>query len=283
MLVVLAAAPIVLPMLEPQPEDATVQQIFDGTITHPDGWIRLHGRVTPLRASPTGTSGSYALLVDAVNPLRAVVVDGSAALDATPITALTGTLVPAGVTVEEELPIEATVAGTPPRIVPDRLVTLDAEPMPPRVVAWPLAIPPLLLAGLLAIGARVGYPIFRRTSDIDVLARPLAPGERVPSAYGGRIGQNRADLTDPAGALLLVRAGPRGNLLTAQPLNDGGGPTPAPVLIGGGWTSGRVGSVHAVRESVAALHVRSELVDAIFLFARSAERDRVAALIATDR
>ena len=56
-LVVLAAAPIVLPMLEPQPEDATVQQIFDGTITHPDGWIRLHGRVTPRRASPTGTSG----------------------------------------------------------------------------------------------------------------------------------------------------------------------------------------------------------------------------------
>jgi hypothetical protein len=38
----------------------------------------------------------------------------------------------------------------------------------------------------------------------------------------------------------------------------------------------------AVRETVPALTIRSELVDATFLFARTAERDRVAALIAIE-
>jgi hypothetical protein len=38
-----------------------------------------------------------------------------------------------------------------------------------------------------------------------------------------------------------------------------------------------------VSETVPALIIRSELVNATFLFARTAERDRVAALVAVDR
>ncbi|MGQ0608399.1 MAG: hypothetical protein ACT4OQ_08060 [Chloroflexota bacterium] len=280
---VLAAVPVVVPLLDPQPEDVTVQQIFDGATTHPDGWLRLRGRITLLDDSPTGMPGSYALLVDADNPLRAVVVEASDDLEALDHTAVTGTLTARGASVEEALPIEATVAGTPPRIVADRVVVLDAAPVPVRAILWPVAIPPLLLAALLLVGTRVGYPVFRPTSDIDVLAKPLAPGERIPSAYGGRIGPNQAELADPAGVLLLVRRGPHGNLLTAQPLPEGDAPAPAPVTIGGSWTRGRTGSVHTARETVAALNVRSELVDATFLFARTAERDRVAALIAVER
>jgi len=282
-LLVLATVPIALPLLNPQPEDVTVQQIFDGATSHPDGWLRLRGRITPLDESPTGQPGSFALLVDEANPLRAVVVEGSSELEAQASIALTGTLSAGAVAVEEELPIEATVAGTAPRVVANQLVALDPAPTPMRTVLWPLAIPPVLLATILLLGTRAGYPIFRPTSEIDVLASPLTPGERVPSAYGGRIGPNQADLADPGGALLLVRRGPKGNLLTAQPLTDGDGPAPAPVTIGGSWTSGRIGEVHTVRETVAALQVRSELVDATFLFARTAERDRVAALVAVDR
>jgi hypothetical protein len=55
------------------------------------------------------------------------------------------------------------------------------------------------------------------------------------------------------------------------------------VTIGGGWTVGRVGDVHALTETVPALIIRSELVDATFLFARTAERDRVAALVSVER
>jgi hypothetical protein len=279
----LAAAPIVVPLLDPQPEDATVQQIFDGTTTHPQGWIRLRGRLVPLRQSPTGGRGEYGLLIDADNPLRSVVVEGRQRLDATESTMLTGFVTDDAVVVEEELPVEATMAGTPPRIVPNAVVELDPVPKPERSVPWPLAIPPAILAVVVLAGVRAGYPIFRPTSDIDVLVSPLGVGERVPSAYGGRIGPNERSLADPGGALLLVRRGLNGSLLTAQPLADDGGVAPAPVPIGGSWTSGRVGAVHTLTETVPALEVRSELVDATFLFARSAERDRVAALVAVDR
>jgi hypothetical protein len=279
----LAAAPIVVPLLDPQPEDVAVQQIFDGTTTHPQGWIRLRGRLVPLRQSPTGGRGDYGLLIDADNPLRAVVVEGRRRLDAAGPTVLTGFLTDGAVEVEEQLPVEATMAGTPPRVVPSAVVTIDPVPKPERAIPWPLAIPPAILALIILAGVRAGYPIFRPTTEIDVLASPLGVGERVPSAYGGRIGPNERPLTDPGGALLLVRRGPNGSLLTAQPLSDEGGVAPAPVTIGGSWTSGRVGAVHTVTETVPALEVRSELVNATFLFARNAERDRVAALVAVDR
>jgi hypothetical protein len=282
-LVVLAAVPIILPFFEAQPEDVEVQQVFDGTVSHPEGWVRLTGRISPLRESPTGEEGTYGLLIDAANSLRAVVVASSGELHAQDRATVTGTLLARGVSVEEELPIEATVAGTPPRIVPDRVVMLDATPTPVRSVPWLLAIVPILVAAILVVGSRAGYPIFRPASDIDVIASPLSPGERIPSAYGGRIGPNTAELAEPAGVLLLVRRGTQGNLLTAQPLADGDGPAPAPVTIGGSWTTGAIGTVHTVRETVPALHVRSELVDATFLFARLAERDRVAALVAVER
>ncbi|MGI8658931.1 MAG: hypothetical protein ACR2K4_09245, partial [Candidatus Limnocylindria bacterium] len=231
LLLVIALVPLVAPALDPQPEDATVQQIMDNSVVHPDGWVRLTGRVVALREPPTPDA---ALLVDAANPLRAIVVTGLSRLPPTVSITVTGVVETASIAVTEDLPIEATVAGTPPRITNDQLVALDAVPKPVRAVLWPLAIPPLILAVILLIGAKVGYPIFRRTFEIDVLARPLAHGERVPAAFGGTVGPNHADLAEPSGALLLVRRDGRGTVLTAQPLADGDGPAPKPVRIGGG-------------------------------------------------
>ena len=284
LLVIVAALPIVIPQLDPQPQDATVQEVVDGAVTEPAGWIRLQAHViVPLSEAPTDERGRYGLLVDETDELRAIVLRSEQPITADESTAVTGHLAEATVVVEEDLPIEATVAGTPPTVVPDRLLELDPTPKPVRVVLWPLSIPPLLLAAMLVVGSRVGYPVFRPTSEIDVLTGPLGPGERLPAAYGGRIGPNIRALADPGGALLLVRRGPKGNLLTAQPLADDGGVAPAPVTIGGSWTSGRIGYVYTVSETVAALLIRSELVDATFLFARRAERDRVAALITVER
>jgi hypothetical protein len=281
LLLALAAAPVVIPLLDPQPQDVGVQDIFDDAVTEEDGWVRLQGRLHPLAEPPTtAREGPYALFIDARRPLRAIVAITDVTAEE-PIT-VTGHLEPAVVELTEELPIEATVAGTPPRVVPDRLLVPDAAPYPERSIWWPLGIPPALLALLLLVGAGSGYPVFRRTVEVDVVSAPLGPGERVPAAYGGRIGPNRAELADPGGALLLVLRGSQGNLLTAQPLPDAG-PAPPPVTIGGGWTSGRLGYVHTVSESVPALVVRTELVDATFLFARVAERDRVAALITIER
>jgi hypothetical protein len=286
-LLLLAALPIVLPQLDPQPADVAVDEILSGAVTEPGTWVRLTGRAYGLAEPPTEGDGSYALFVDEAQLLRAIVVRGTdpfqTAASEVETGFVTGRLVAASVIVDEELPIEATEAGTPPRIAQDRIVELDPVAKEQRTTWWPLSIVPGLLAILLLAGSRTPYPVFRPTRDIDVLAAPLGPGERLPAAYGGRIGPNERDLADPGGVLLLVRRGPKGNLLTAQPLPDDGGVAPAPVTIGGGWTSGRIGDVHAVRETVPALTIRSELVDATFLFARTAERDRVAALIAIDR
>jgi len=279
---VLAVVPIVLPLFDEQPQDTTAQEIRDGQFG-PGGWVRLHGRIQPLTESPTGESGNYALFVDSANTLRAIVVESDEPLEVVPETDVSGRLTSAIVNVEEELPIEATVFGTPPQIDPGRVIVLDAAAKPERATLWPLAILPALIGIMLLVGARVGYPVFRPSSEVDVVSAPLGPGERVPAAYGGRIGSTVADLADPAGALLLVRRGPKGNILTAQPLADDGGVAPPPVMIGGSWTNGRVGHVFARNETVPALRIRSELVDATFLFAKTSERDRIAALVAVDR
>ena len=286
-LLLLAALPIVLPQLDAQPTDIAVDDILSGRVAAPGTWVRITGRSFGLAESPTDEEGSYALFVDQGQRLRAIVVRGTEPFDAAPseveTMSVTGRLIEESVVVDEELPIEATEAGTPPRIAPDRIVELDPVAKEPRSTWWPLSILPALLAVLLLIGSRTTYPVFRQTRDVDVLAAPLGPGERLPAAYGGRIGPNVRDLADPGGVLLLVRRGPKGNLLTAQPLPEDGSVAPAPVTIGGSWTSGRIGDVHAVRETVPALIIRSELVEATFLFARTAERDRVAALVAIER
>src|SRR5687768_12629295 len=259
-----AAAPLVIPQLDPRPQDVTVQEIIDGQVVEASGWVRLEGRVVPLRDSPTGERGIFALLVDGTDTLRSIVVRAAEPLDAAGSAMVTGHLATVAVVVEEELPIEATVAGTPPQVAGDQLIDLDATRKPERVVLWPISILPALLAAALLIGARVGYPIFRPATEIDVLAGPLGPGERLPAAYGGSIGPNERDLADPGGVLLLVRRGTSGNLLTAQPLADAGRVAPAPVTIGGSWTSGRLGYVYAISETVPALIIRSELVNATF-------------------
>ena len=287
-LLAVGALPVVLPLLDPQPTDVDVPAVFDGMVTEPGTWVRLDGRAFPLDGSPTGEPGSYALLVDADRLLRAIVVRapgpfGDVAPEDVTVRVYTGRLAEAAPVVDTEaLPIEATEAGTPPQVVADRIIELDAVAKPQRAIPWFLGIPPALLALMLVVGTRAGYPVFVETKEIDVLASPLGVGERLPAAWGGRIGDARSDLADPLAALLIVRRGPTGNVLTAQPLADEG-PAPPPVPIGGGWTQGRTGYVHALRETVPALAVRSELVDAIFLFARTAERDRAAALVTVHR
>ncbi len=281
-LVALAAAPIVVPMLDPQPQESTVQDVIDNLVTEATGWVRLRGEVVPLPASPTDEPGEYALLVDEADTLQAIVLTADDRLAADESTIVTGHIVPA-IAIVEEVPFEATVFGAPPEVVVDRIVELDGFAKPERATWWPLSILPLVFAVLLIIGASVGYPIFRPTTEVDVLSTPLGPGERLPAAWGGRLGSIERDLGDPGAALLVVRPGPKGNVLTAQPLSDDDGPAPQPVSIGGGWTSGRVGNVYTATESVPALIVRAENVDATFLFARTGERDRVAALIAVER
>jgi hypothetical protein len=282
LLVALSVVPFVVPLLDAQPQDATIQEIVDRAITEPTGWVRLRGEVVPLSESPVAEPGDYALLVDAADTLLAIVVRAQDEPDAVESTMVSGHVVPA-IALVEEVPFEATVFGTPPVVVVDQIIELDAAAKTERVTWWPISILPIVLAILLVIGARAGYPIFRPTTEVDVLSTPLGPGERLPAAWGGRLGPNERDLGDPGAALLVVRPGPKGNVLTAQPLPDDDGPAPPPVPIGGGWTSGRVGYVHTASETVPALVIQADEVDATLLFAKTGERDRVASLVAVER
>jgi hypothetical protein len=277
------AVPLVLAAIDPQPQDATVEDVGGGLVEHPERWVRLQGRLVPLHESPTGQRGDWGLLVDAADPLLAIVVRGPEPIEPRDLATVTGRLGVSTVAVTEELPIEATVAGTPPVILDDQVLELDPTPRPVRSILWPAVPLPWLLAVVLGIGLVAGYPIFRRSREIDVLARPMAPGERVPAAVAGRLGDRSYPLAEPAEALVLCRRGPRGGILTAQVLDRDDGPAPPPVQIGGGWTSARVGHVFTARERLPALAVRAERVDAIIMFARVAERDRVAALVSVER
>ena len=236
----------------------------------------------PVAVSPVEAPGDYALFVDAADTLQAIVLRTDEEPEAAASTMISGHVM-AETALVEEVPFEATVFGAPPVVVVDQIIELDPAAKAERVTWWPISILPIVLAVLLVIGARAGYPIFRPTTEIDVLSTPLGPGERLPAAWGGRLGPNERDLGDPGAALLVVRPGPKGNVLTAQPLPDDDGPAPPPVAIGGGWTSGRVGYVYTASETVPALVIQAEDVDATLLFAKTRERDRIASLVAVER
>lgn len=284
LLVVVAALPIVAPLFDAQPQDASVGAIAGGQVDEPSGWVRIRGEIVPLESAPVDAPGRYAIFVDAADTLAAIVVRTDGPVAAAESTTVTGHLEGALVTLEpEEIPLDATVFGAPPDVVANLIVAADTAAKSARATWWPLSILPLLLAVALVIGAGRPYPLFRPTREVDVLTTPLAPGERLAAVWGGRLGSNERELADPGAVLFVVRPGQMGNVLTAQPLPDGGGPAPSPVAIGGGWTSGTVGEVYTIRETLPALQVRADNVDATFLFPKRGERDRVAALVAVDR
>ena len=142
LLLLVAAAPIAVPLLDPQPQDVTVEDIREDRVAEPTGWVRLRGEVVPLDESPTGEPGAYALLVDESDTLQAIVVAADEQPEAAASTTVIGRVVPA-IALVDQVPFEATVYGAPPEVVGDRVVELDAVPKPERSVWWPLSIVPL--------------------------------------------------------------------------------------------------------------------------------------------
>jgi hypothetical protein len=280
-LVALSAAPIVIAAREPQPQEVTVADVLADDVSDPDAWIRLHGTVEDIVVQST-LEGTYALLHDREDPALAILLRSDAPIDRD-LATVTGRLVPFAVALPEYEPV--TEPGQAPgaqRVVGDRLVELDAAPYPERSIAWGLVALPLVLTGLLGVGLRTGYPVFRVAREVDVLAQPMAPGERVPVIVSGRLAEHRIPFDEPSEALLLVARNPQGGILTVQLLPPGGGYV-APVSIGPGWTRGTVGYVYTVREEVPALMLQAEGSDVILMFGSISERNKAAASVAVER
>lgn len=280
-LVALSAVPIVIAARERQPQEVTVEDVLADQVTDAEGWIRLRGAVEEVAVEST-LEGMYALLHDRDDSTLAILLRSDAPID-DDLTAVTGHLVPFGVALAGYEPVtEPAEAPGAPRVVGDRLMELDAEPYAERSIAWGLVILPLVLVGLLGIGLRTGYPVFRVAREVDVLAQPMAPGERVPLIVSGRLAEHRISFDEPTEALLLVARSPQGGILTVQLLPSDGGYI-APVAIGPGWTRGTVGYVYTVREEVPALAVEAEETDVILMFGSITERNKAAASVALER
>ncbi|MDQ2935123.1 MAG: hypothetical protein M3R49_09155 [Chloroflexota bacterium] len=280
LLIAAATIPIVASVNGVHPQEVTVGEILAGRVSQPDGWVRVPGTIESLHGIPSQIEGSFYLLHDAKDPSLSIVLRSDTRLQRLPEVP-TGHLEIAGVQVPGYASATDPAAGSQRRVIPGQLLAIDAIPAPPASIAWPLVLLPLLLAGILFVGNRFGYPLYEETREIDVLATPLAPGERLPVVVAGRVGEHRLPLRDPVEGLLLVSAGSRGPELAVQ-LLLGAGRHVAPVAVGD-WTAGTVGYVHTMREHVAAIALQAEQIDAILMFASIAERDRAAGRVSIRR
>ncbi len=281
LLVAAATIPIFASFGGSHPQDLNVSEILAGKVSRADGWVRVPGAIEPLPEIPSELAGSFYLLHDAKDPSLSIVLRTDERLQRFP-SVPTGHIEVAAVQVPGYASAtDPKVVAGQPRVIPDRLLALDTKPAPQASINWPLVLLPLLLAGILFVGNRFGYPLYEETREVDVLAKPLAPGERLPVVIAGRVGEHEVPLHDPAEGLLLVTAGPRGPELAVQ-LLLGAGRHAAPVPVGD-WTAGTVGYVHTLRENVAALSIQAEHIDAIVMFASVAERDRAAGRVSIRR
>jgi hypothetical protein len=262
------------------PQDVSVAEILAGKATRPDGWVRVPGTLEALPGLPSEIEGTFYLLHDAKDPSLSILLRSATRLQRLP-SVPTGHLEVTAVKIPGYESATDPAAGGRPRVIPGQILALDATPAQQASIAWPLVLLPLLLAGILFLGNRFGYPLYEETREVDVLATPLAPGGRLPVVVAGRVGEHRVPLHDPVEGLLLVSAGARGPELAVQ-LLLGAGRYVAPVPVGD-WTSGTVGYVHTLREHIAAIALRAEQIDAIVMFASIAERDRAAGRVSIRR
>ena len=280
LLIAAAFIPIFASFGGSHPQELNVSEILAGKVSRPDGWVRVTGTIEPLPDIESQLEGSFYLLHDAKDPSLAMVMRTDSRLQHFP-TVPTGHLEVTAVQVPGYVSATDPRAGGKHRVIPGQVLALDATPAPQASIAWPLVLLPLLLAGILFAGNRFGYPLYEETREVDVLAKPLAPGERLPVVVAGRVGEHRVPLDDPVEGLLLVSAGARGPELAIQ-LLLGAGKYVAPVVVGD-WTAGTVGYVHTLREHVPAMAMQAEQIDATLMFATVPERDRAAGRVSIRR
>jgi hypothetical protein len=149
------------------------------------GWLRLEG---DLRAAGRAEDGRYLYaLHDPADDSVAVTVYAPGPLPTGP-TQVTGQ------------------ARTDTRL-PDTFQTFyaDATTEPARHDPWLLIALPALLAVLLVLGERIGYPVMRDESRTALLAAaPLRPGEEISAYWSGQIGSDDIPLGESMACSVAV-------------------------------------------------------------------------------
>lgn len=165
-LVVVSLIPILIVGSTAQPTDISFADLEAQRIPAMTSWFRLEG---DLRKVPDDTHYIYTLH-DPLDDTRAVTVAADSPL-ATGHTQVTG-----------RISSESSVAGS------FQTIQADVPTEPARHDPWLLFSLPAILAVLLLVGMRSGYPVARRDPPARSRALPLGPDESLPARWSGRIG-----------------------------------------------------------------------------------------------
>jgi hypothetical protein len=165
-LLVLTAIPIGLVATTPRPTNLSFEDMSLERIPANTSWGRLQGEMRVV----VSAAGTQYELHDPSNDGRYVIVIANSPPPAGPAM-ITGQVSPRRSTSGNV----GTIAADDPAVPP-----VD-EPI------W-LYLTPAILAIVLAIGLRVGYPVVRRDPATAVSAEPLAAGGSVSGQWSGRIG-----------------------------------------------------------------------------------------------
>lgn len=264
LLVGLAIVPFVIVLGEVQPRELSVAQVAAGEAGVGD-WIRLDGEVLALPVVEDVVPPDHWTLQDRNDPTRSIVMHAPGELQG-------GEQMVTGTLVESDLPEEAGMSS-----VSNRIVELDPVPSPRRIpnpLLWGL---PLLAAVALTAGSTIGYPIFDPGGELNVIARPLAQGDTLAARVIGRIGERWFNIGDrqPAAIDVVEPAGGRRIQLTLIERRG----RAAPLVLGEPSVEGTVGYVHSRDGSRPAILVVRPELEVILLFDRTADRDRLGAMM----
>ncbi len=251
-LVAMSAIPTFLIGISPRPTNLTWEDLRLNRIPAMTSWVRLEG---DLERDPA--SESLYKLRDPLDDLTYVTVDAPAPLP-TGHMIVTGRLSGAGGGTEYVGWLIADIPAVPPRDEPFHLILLPAA-----------------LAGGLAIGIRVGYPVVRRERPSAPRADPLAPDLQLPARWSGWMGSDIARLAEMVPCTVAVTPGRDVCLVTVTDASRG-----ARII------RVRPGSLAPVRlcrigGDKAGLELHAPSADLLLAFDRRADRDRLAAALAS--
>jgi hypothetical protein len=262
----LAVVPFVIELSAPQPREVSVDQIRSGDVALGE-WIRLDGDVLALP-----------VVEDVVPPDHWTLQHGSDPADSIVLRASTDTEVGGGgqmvtgILEESELAADAGLSS-----VPNRIVALDPVASPRRIPNPLLWGVPVLLALALAAGSRIGYPIFDPGGELNVIAQPLMTNESRGTRVIGRIGARWCNIGDRQAAAVSVVEPPTGRRVLLSLIERAG--RGAPHVLGEPSVEGSVGYVHSRDGSLPAILVVRRELEVILLFDRTADRDRLGAMM----
>ena len=238
--------------LTPTPMPISFADLREGHYASRESWLRLEGDLEP---SDVTTQGYIAyVLRDSADPSQAVTI-------------LAPSPLPTGHTQVTGQPLGGVRApGT------FEALYADVPPEPARSDPWLLVALPTLVALVLILGERAGYPVMRAESPARASgATPLGAGETIAAEWNGQIGNEEVPSASARPCTVAVTGDEEVAMLV---LTDVGGVRQVPVRRATPKASGRACRIGGCRPG---LEVHATGSDIVFEFDSVADRDRLAA------